>query len=281
MHSARCGVCIDVGPSTGLPSFRTPVSRWLKTLLSFHCLLRPAKARQLRWCDGTMFDGSLSTHCEQVYGIVNIRMAGHAPQQHVLLEYPGICQLDNTMTSSILDLRLDTSIWKFTAAQHFAYFQRQPRSFGVSHQHCTLHGIRGGGATDHWLQFRDLPLLRRGGRQPLKEPLKDTFKKARSYFTKTVLSPRKLRSRRSRASILCSTRLPKAPWSPQPPRKRTKHMLFVVFFETFCFFLRLCELGVFGQTGGPTTFGCSNVVSPISLPLGPRRSREKPGRLET
>ena len=222
MHSARCGVCIEVGPSTGLPSFRTPVSRGLMTLLSFLCLLRPAKARQLRWCDGTMFDGSLSTHCEQVYGIVNIRMAGHAPQQHVLLEYPGICQLDNTMTSSILDLRLDTSIWKFTAAQHFPYFQRQPRSFGVSHQHCTLHGIRGGGATDHWLLFRDLPLLRRGGRQPLKDPLKDTFKKARSYFTKTVLLPAQIALSQNSRLDLVQHKTTKGPVVPIATTKKNE-----------------------------------------------------------
>ena len=32
----------------------------LLTLFSFHCLLRPAEARQLRWCDVKIFDGSLS-----------------------------------------------------------------------------------------------------------------------------------------------------------------------------------------------------------------------------
>ena len=34
----------------------------------------------------------------------------------------------------------------------------------MSHQHYTLRGLRGGGATDHWLQCRDLPPLRRRGR---------------------------------------------------------------------------------------------------------------------
>ena len=142
----------------------------LVTVLSFHCLLRLTEARQLRWCDVKFFDGSLSTRYGKLYGIVIIsepktrRMAGHAAQQHVLLECPGICQLVNTMKSSIPDHRLDTAIWRFTAAQHFAYFQRQLRSLGVSHQHYTLHGVRGGGATEHWLQYRDLPQLRRRGR---------------------------------------------------------------------------------------------------------------------
>ena len=34
----------------------------------------------------------------------------------------------------------------------------------MSHQRYTLHGLRGGGATDHWLQYRDLAQLRRRGR---------------------------------------------------------------------------------------------------------------------
>ena len=44
------------------------------------------------------------------------RTTGHATQQHVLLQRLEICQLVNTMNSSILD----TAIVRFTAAQHFA-----------------------------------------------------------------------------------------------------------------------------------------------------------------
>ena len=43
-------------------------------------------------------------------------------------------------------------------------FQRQRPSFGMSHQRYTLHGLRGGGATNHRLQYRDSPQLRRRGR---------------------------------------------------------------------------------------------------------------------
>ena len=62
----------------------------LLTLLSFYCFLRPAEARQLRWREVKLFDGSRSTRDEKVYGIVHIRetktrrMTGHAAQQHVL-----------------------------------------------------------------------------------------------------------------------------------------------------------------------------------------------------
>ena len=41
---------------------------------------------------------------------------------------------------------------------------RELRSLGVLHQWYSLHGHRGGGATDHWLQNRDLPQLRRTSR---------------------------------------------------------------------------------------------------------------------
>ena len=125
----------------------------LLTLLVVSLLLRPAEARQLQWCDVKNVDGSLSTRYEKVYGIVHIRepqtrrMTGHATQQHVLLECPGICQVINNMRASIPDHQLDTTIWRFTAAQHFVYFQRKLRSLGVSHQHYTLHGLRGGGVS--------------------------------------------------------------------------------------------------------------------------------------
>ena len=38
----------------------------------------------------------------------------------MLLECPGSCQLVHTMKSPALDHRLDSTIWEFTAAQHFA-----------------------------------------------------------------------------------------------------------------------------------------------------------------
>ena len=197
------------------------------TFLSIHCLLRPADARQLRWCDVKILDGSLSTRCEKVYGIVDIRelttrrMVGDA-QQQVLLECHGICQLVNTMKSSILDHRFATAIWKLTAAQHFAYFQRQLRNLGVSHQHYT-HGLRGGGATRHWLQCLDLPQLRRRGRWTSGRTLERYIQEG-----KFVTSPKPTlqrscrpsrRSRRARASFLCRTRLRRVP--PPAPTATT------------------------------------------------------------
>ena len=112
----RTPVSHEIVPSVAMSaSLHNVPELSLLTLFSFHCLLRPAEVRQLRWCDVNIVDGSLSTRHEKVFGIVHIkepktrRMAGHAAQQHVLLECPGICQLVRTMKSSIPDHRLDCS----------------------------------------------------------------------------------------------------------------------------------------------------------------------------
>ena len=83
-------------------------------------------------------------------GRINVWMASSTS-----LHSPKNSQLVNTMTSSFPDHPLDTAIWTFIGAQHFAYDKRQLRSFGVSHQRYSLHGLRGVGATDHWLQCRN------------------------------------------------------------------------------------------------------------------------------
>ena len=143
----------------------------LLMLLSFHCLLRPAEARQLRWCDVIKCHGSLSTRCEKVYGIVHIRepttrrMTGHAAQQHVLLECPGICQLVNTMKSSILDHKVDTEIHCRSTLRPVAATAPQPgRVTSISHAPRTQRRWSYQSLASLWHHYRDLPLLRPGGR---------------------------------------------------------------------------------------------------------------------
>ena len=53
----------------------------------------------------------------------------------------------------------------------------------MSQQHYTLHGPSGGGATDHWLQCRDLPLLRRKGWWTSEWTLKRYVQEAMFLFT--------------------------------------------------------------------------------------------------
>ena len=133
--------------------FRTPASHEIVLSVAvsapeclraffFDALFVSLFVRQLRWCDVKMF---LMDQCQHVAEKFDRepktrRMTGHAAQQHVLLECPGICQLVNTMKSSILDHKLDTPIWRFTATQHFDFFQRQRHILCVSHQ--ALHAPR-------------------------------------------------------------------------------------------------------------------------------------------
>ena len=88
------------------------------TLLSFHCLLRPADARQLRWCDVELLMDP-SQHVTENFLASSTsekptrrRMARRAAEQHVRLECHGICQLFNTMKSSVPDRRLHKTIWE-------------------------------------------------------------------------------------------------------------------------------------------------------------------------
>ena len=122
---------------------------------------------------------------KKVYGIVHIkepktcRMTGHAAQQHVLLECPGVCQLINTMKASIPDHRLDTAIRKFTPAQHTPPISSDSSTALA----CYINITRSTGA-------EEVALRHCYGAEVigfLKGPSKDTFKKARSHFTKNRL----------------------------------------------------------------------------------------------
>ena len=104
------------------------------------------------------------------------------------------------------------SIWKVTPAQHFACFQGQFRSLGVSDQHYTLHGLRGGGATDHWLQSRDLPLTTQRSLRTLERYIQEGPAPHGNCGWSQC-------SRRSRTSCLCRARLRKAP--PPAPTATT------------------------------------------------------------
>ena len=66
----------------------------------------------------------------------------------------------------------------------------------MPHQHCTLHGLRGGGATDPWLQHRDLPLLRRRGRWTSESTFERYIQEGTFilFFCKKTGSSRKLRT---------------------------------------------------------------------------------------
>ena len=85
VYAARCEVCIEFGPSPSLPSsvsheivlivatsarLRNVPELSRLTLFSFHCLLRPAGARDLRGCDVQTSVVSQPARCEKVSGII-------------------------------------------------------------------------------------------------------------------------------------------------------------------------------------------------------------------
>ena len=139
------------------------------------------------------------------------------------------------MISSIPDHRLDTDIWTFIAAQRPAH-SNDNSATSACHNNVTR-------ATDS--KTVKLPIIgfnvatnhnydaNVGG--PLKGPLNDTSKKRRFYSIKKRLFRRSCRpsprSRRARASFLCSIRLQRV-----PPPPYTHHVAtdMVEEFTPFC-----------------------------------------------
>jgi len=168
--------------------FRTPVSyksclaiaitlwlqgRWgvaLLTLLGWHCLLRPSEARMLRWSDILTFGPEDRHRYEGVYGIIRIedpktrRVIGHATHQHVLLECLGLATLLRACRAAMATSPPDARIWAGADHEYFRIFVGVARDLGLASLHLTPGGLRGGGATDHWLRRRDVQALRRRGR---------------------------------------------------------------------------------------------------------------------
>ena len=146
-----------------------PVLSFL-TLLSFHCLLRPADARCLRWCDLHCFTEDETCRYPGVYGLVGIRppktrrMPGHAAHQHVLVESEGLGRLMRALVWHFAPEDRQQQLWTLRESQHLAQFYVVLQRLGVRSLQLTLHGLRGGGPTEHWLSQRDISNLRRRGR---------------------------------------------------------------------------------------------------------------------
>ena len=147
--------------------------------------------------------------------------SGYPPLWLEASRNPGACMWCCSMKSSIPVHRRDTATWRVSAAQLNA---RQLRNLGVSHQHYTLHGLRGGGGCRSLAPIPRFATAATQGWWTSKRTLERCiFKKAHFYFIKNQLSEAVADwlqgSRRARAAFLCRTRLQSPPPAPaEPPR---------------------------------------------------------------
>ena len=125
--SRRCGYQLAVG--VAVLSFLT--------LLSFHCLLRPAEARSLRWCDLHCFTEDDNCRYPGVYGLIGIRlpktrrMPGHAAHQHVLVESEGLGRLMRALLWHFAPENRLQQLWTLRESQHLAQFHVVLQRLGV------------------------------------------------------------------------------------------------------------------------------------------------------
>ena len=138
-------------------------------LVSFPCLLRPMEGRALAFDDLHIFDSDLILRYPGIDCICGIplpktrRMQSHASVQHVLIDDAALANYLRWVLEGIPARARSQRIWTrpladFTELWHEAL--RQLRAFGP----WTLAGLRGGGATDHYLRHRNVGELRRRGR---------------------------------------------------------------------------------------------------------------------
>ena len=100
---------------------------------------------------------------------------------------------------------------------------QQRGSFGMSRQRYTLHRLGGGGATNHRLQYRDLPPSRRRGRWTSKRTLErcvpDAFLHHQNRLSRKVCRPHSVLLQSSRFVSLQKKTTESPATSPvQPPR---------------------------------------------------------------
>lgn len=137
------------------------------TLLGHHALLRPDEARTIRVCDLTFFGQAERCKCAGVYGVVKVmkpktrRLRAHAAHQHVLLECP---ELVAWLAWVVSARPQESTLWRGTAAEHLRLWNNALAALQCAHLQCTPAGLCGGGATEHFLRFRDVLQLRRRSR---------------------------------------------------------------------------------------------------------------------
>lgn len=166
------------------PEFRTPVPiqvalalavwAWLAghrrfalcVLLGFHCFLRPDEYRRLLIEDCITFDANFSPY-PNLAGAVLIREpktrrhATHAPAQHVLLTD---MHLGRFLRWALSDSQARGPLWTQSESHFRLLWDRGLLAVGASELQLLPAGLRGGGASHHYLLYQDVTTLRRRGR---------------------------------------------------------------------------------------------------------------------
>ena len=119
----------------------------------------------MEWGNVLVFRPDEAWRYPDVHGVVGItrskttRTGKHGRRQHTLIE-------DATLAGFLNRHRRPDGhrLWPGTAATFWSAWRRAQRALGLEQFNFTPAGLRGGGATDHFLRHRDIPLLRRRGR---------------------------------------------------------------------------------------------------------------------
>lgn len=139
----------------------------LLTLFSFHCLLRPREAAGLTKADVHVFTGRGRRLYPDVRAVVQIRRAKtrrrtpHAARQCVTVQDEGIAQ---ALLAAQRGSWWTQELWPPGVGQILPVWKRALQLMRIEDSEYTPAGLRGGGATDLYLQTGDVPSLRRHGR---------------------------------------------------------------------------------------------------------------------
>lgn len=142
----------------------------IMTLLAHHCLLRPEEARSTLLGDIILFLDPDGPRCPGVFGLVGVRKPktrrnpAHALEQHVLIEDPCLATGLRLLLDRVPPAARSQPLWLGTPAQHLTCWHKGLAALGIADSALVPAGLRGGGATEHYLQNRDVFELRRRGR---------------------------------------------------------------------------------------------------------------------
>ena len=139
-------------------------------LMAHHCLLRPAEAQNIRVCDVVLLDREDAGRAPGVWGIVAVtapktrRLPSHTAVQHVLIEDLALADFLGWVLSGVPATNREQRLWQRTGAEFRNLWHEALNALQCADLHWQPAGLRGGGATEHFLRHRDVQGQRRRGR---------------------------------------------------------------------------------------------------------------------